>query len=73
MHVAEGMVVVAQEGRFLLADGSRALPFVLAPGAGIEAQDLPELVRRQRRVAVRYRSGHGMGVGVVHGIEVMEP
>jgi hypothetical protein len=55
METATGMIAVVQEGRFLLArpDGGLQL-MILAPGAGVEAQDLPDLARRARTVRVAW-------------------
>jgi hypothetical protein len=66
MHVARGVVVSAQEGRFMLAssDGRMRL-MMLAPDAGWEAQDLPGLVARRSSVTVTYQLADGRMAGIV--------
>jgi hypothetical protein len=55
MKAAEGIITLAQEGRFaLVTDGGRVMQFVLAHDARFEPQDLPRLQKTQCRVRVGY-------------------
>ena len=55
MKSAEGVITLAQEGRFeLVTDTGRVMQFVLAHDAAIEPQDLPSLQRGQLTVEVDY-------------------
>lgn len=67
--VTRGTVASAQEGRFLLAreDGRMQL-MILAPSAGLEPQDLPDLVRRASLVAVRHRPAEGRRAAVAERV-----
>jgi hypothetical protein len=70
METATGVISLSQEGRFLLAlpDG-RAQLMILAPGAGVEAQDLPDLVRRACRVRVAYQAMADRHAALAHRLE----
>jgi hypothetical protein len=65
-----GRITSAQEGRFMVAspDGRQRL-MTLAPGAGIEAHDLPGLIRAGRPVTVHYTLAEGRHTGIAHRIE----
>lgn len=66
-----GKIVSAQEGRFLLAcDDGRMHLIMLAPGAGVEPQDLPDLIRSGRSVAVTLRPAEGCHASVAERLVV---
>ena len=74
MSTEEGIVVVAQEGRFrLITDEGRAVLFVLAHDAALEPQDLADLQRAQARVRVRYARAPGLMGKVATRIEAAPP
>ena len=55
MQSAEGVIILAQEGRFaLVTDGGRVIHFLLAHDASLEPQGLPLLKRDQRRVRIDF-------------------
>jgi hypothetical protein len=55
MKSVEGVITLAQEGRFeLVTETGRVLQFVLAHNAAIEPQDLPPLQRSQQAVEIEY-------------------
>jgi hypothetical protein len=70
MESAIGVIAVAQEARFLLArpDGRSQL-MILAPGAGVEAQDLPGLVRSACSVRVAYEVLADRRAALAHRLE----
>lgn len=61
MKSETGIVTVVQEGRFrLLTPDGRTRLFMLAPDAGVEAQDLPALERDQSAVRVDYEDADAL-------------
>lgn len=55
MKSQTGSITVVQEGRFrLVTPDGRTLLFMLAPGAGLEVQDLLDLEREEADVRVDY-------------------
>lgn len=70
MDEVTGRILLVQEGRFrLLRDDGAGQSFALAPGAGLEPQDLPAL--RNRRVRVRFRPVDGLLAGAVHALDAL--
>lgn len=68
-ETANGIITVAQEGRFLLAEAGGGMRLmVLSPSAGLEPQDLPALVERACVVEVRHRPSAGRRASVAQRI-----
>lgn len=68
-----GTVVSAQEGRFLLSCGDALMHLVvLAPGAGVEPQDLPAIIHGGRSVAVTLRPAEGCHAAVAERLVVTD-
>jgi len=61
MRSIEGLVIIAQEGRFQLVDDAGvAHLFLLGHAAAADAEQLGPLQRKQARVRVTYRPAEGM-------------
>ena len=70
MRSVEGVITLAQEGRFVLAtDDGQVMHFVLAHDAAIEPQDLPPLQRDQRRVRVDYSEPSRLIAHLAHRLQ----
>lgn len=68
-----GRVLLVQEGRFeLLSDNGQGHIFLLAPGSGVEADDLAALQRRQARVLVQDAAAPGLTARVAKHIKTLE-
>ena len=73
MQSAEGVVILAQEGRFVLVtDGGRVMRFLLAHDASLEPQDLPLLKRDQRRVRVEFTEPSHLVAHVAHALRTAD-
>ena len=73
MQMVEGMVTIVQEGRFQLCDdGGVSHLFQLAPNALLEPDQLAPLARRQARVRVYCREGHGVLARVATRMTLLE-
>ena len=74
MKSVEGVITVAQEGRFeLVTDSGRVMHFVLAHDAALEPQDLPPLQRHQSRVRVDYTEPSRLIAHVAHRLQTRMP
>lgn len=72
MKTQVGIVTVAQEGRFrLITSEGRSHMFLLGADCAVEAQDLPVLVRDQRRVRVSYNPADHLMAGIVHAMQAL--
>ena len=73
MKSAEGVITLAQEGRFeLVTDSGRVMQFVLGHDAAIEPQDLPPLKREQRRIRVDYTEPSRLIAHVAHTLQTAD-
>ena len=73
MKSVEGIITLAQEGRFaLVADDGRVMHFLLAHDASLEPQDLAPLQRRQRRVRVDYTEPSRLVAYVAHALRTAD-
>ena len=69
MRTVNGIITLAQEGRFqLVCDEGIARLFMLAHDAPLEPQDLPPLARAGARVTVRYDERPDLIVAIVRDI-----
>jgi hypothetical protein len=73
MQRIEGIVTVAQEGRFLLTeDDGRTHLFILSHRAPLEPAQLPPLQHGQARVQVTFREDDNLIARVAHSVRLME-
>ena len=73
MQSAEGVIILAQEGRFVVVtDGGRVMHFLLAHDASLEPQDLPLLKRDRRRVRVHYTEPSRLVAHVAHALRTAD-
>jgi hypothetical protein len=69
----DGIVLIVQEGRFQLRDDAGVgHQFELSYKAALEPEQLPPLVREQKRVRVHYESGEDVIGFVARGIELLD-
>jgi hypothetical protein len=73
MKSVEGIITLAQEGRFeLVTEGGRVMQFVLAHNARIEPQDLPSLRRQGWHLRVEYTEPTHIIGHVAHRLWVVD-
>ncbi len=73
MQSAEGVITLVQEGRFaLVKDGGRVMHFLLAHDASLEPQDLPLLMREQRRVRIDFTKPSRLLAHVAHRLRTAD-
>ena len=73
MPTLDGVVTIVQESRFQLCDdGGVSHLFQLSPNALLEPDQLAPLARRQARVRVRFREGHGVLARVATRMTLLE-
>jgi hypothetical protein len=72
MKQVKGMVLFAQESRFMLeTDAGERHLFILSHKASAEPQQLPPLQHRQARVRVTYEEGPDVIGYVAHAVDLL--
>jgi hypothetical protein len=69
----DGTVLIVQESRFQVRDDAGVVhQFELSYKAGLEPDQLPALMRDQKRIRVHYDPGENVIGFVAHGIELLD-
>ena len=74
MRTTEGLVTIAQEGRFQLVDDDGvAHLFLLSHGSSAGSQQLAKLQKRQARVRVTFKDASNLIARVAHTVDLCVP